>query len=691
MIIDKTHNVATNLTGSVEFGLGKDAAHIFSMLGKFLYKEKERSVMTELCSNALDAHKLVGKESTPIRVQLPTDLQKEFKVRDFGPGLSESHVYEFLTMFGASGKRDSNDFIGGFGIGAKSPAAVTDSWSINSFHGGLETQYLIHINDKGVPTINKLFSKVTVETGLEVIVPTKTINDWRDAALKTFMFYDVKPDIKGGNSLTFNTPKYTLNYKNLFSVKDQYSSGHSVIMNRREYPLISTQVKINDWFQRGVVYNFNTSELSVSLSREDLQYESKTKDKIAERSRLIETELLADWKHEVSQAISIFDYRLKAKEFMVKYWIRPNAAEWLSDKAGDLYADEVSFQSLDSFNISLGICVPVVQQVSTSKTKNIATGRYGISSAHVSLSEDRKTKEVTISFICAKPNSIVFVEKDAVADSIRCRAAYENAKFHKDVNTVLLVDTHIWNKIPNDFYKIKASGIDKPVVVRVAKSKVISELWVRYGNHFERVDESSLNKQKQYVCVKFKNATSASSIDVAHSGFVEEFKQFVDIIYIKDDKSVPTWTMTPEAWVLSEYNLLDAKKDDIVMSFKKNQLASQNRSTYGAVGFITTLIANANIRHKHMTHKTVFGGVCKDIDDVLNSKVDQSVSNMYNKLNKLGKFLSKANIFVLDFSVQSEYIDPLKQAYPLFRLVESKWLDATLSNDLIEYFNFVGV
>ena len=70
---------------SYSFGIKESGlAHIFNVLRNQLYSDKILAVIREYSANALDAHAEVGKQDTPIEVSLPTKLNLNLEVRDFG-------------------------------------------------------------------------------------------------------------------------------------------------------------------------------------------------------------------------------------------------------------------------------------------------------------------------------------------------------------------------------------------------------------------------------------------------------------------------------------------------------------------------------------------------------------------------------------------------------------------------------
>ena len=88
---------------SYAFGIKKEGiSHIFNVLRNQLYSDKILAVIREYSCNAVDAHIDIGKNETPILVTLPSKLSLEFKVRDFGRGLSETEIAQVYAMYGES-------------------------------------------------------------------------------------------------------------------------------------------------------------------------------------------------------------------------------------------------------------------------------------------------------------------------------------------------------------------------------------------------------------------------------------------------------------------------------------------------------------------------------------------------------------------------------------------------------------
>jgi len=129
MLIDiqNTHESA-GLTKVCDFRISTNGIMVKALTSR-LYSNPIASIVRELASNALDAC-----PTQPMEIHIPTQFDSNFWVRDHGPGLSRSQMIEVFTRFGESTKRSDNSQIGGFGLGAKSPFAIVNSYTIRSCH-----------------------------------------------------------------------------------------------------------------------------------------------------------------------------------------------------------------------------------------------------------------------------------------------------------------------------------------------------------------------------------------------------------------------------------------------------------------------------------------------------------------------------------------------------------------------------
>jgi len=159
---------------SKSFGIG-DASAIIDILRNRMYSMPIQTLVQEYICNGRDASIEAGHfGKKPILITAPTKLSCEFRVRDFGVGLSQERVENVFTLYGNSTKRDSNTQIGGYGLGAKSAWAYTDSFTVVSFYNGTKTTYLCHVGKDNVGSMDILNTETTKEqNGVEIIVTVK--------------------------------------------------------------------------------------------------------------------------------------------------------------------------------------------------------------------------------------------------------------------------------------------------------------------------------------------------------------------------------------------------------------------------------------------------------------------------------------------------------------------------------------
>lgn len=94
----------------------KNLEFITTLLSSNLYSDPEQSFIREIVSNAWDSHVEAGTTNIPVIIRFKESSDGgSITIRDYGTGLSPERFKEVYCNIGSSTKRESNDYIGGFG------------------------------------------------------------------------------------------------------------------------------------------------------------------------------------------------------------------------------------------------------------------------------------------------------------------------------------------------------------------------------------------------------------------------------------------------------------------------------------------------------------------------------------------------------------------------------------------------
>ncbi len=274
----------------------RTSAHAFRQLSSGMYKDKVAAPLRELGCNAMDAHIEFGTPDRPFEVKLPNRIDKQFYVRDWGPGLSHDDIMNMYTSYFMSTKQTSNDFTGAFGLGSKSPFSYTDAFVVTSVFGGKKRTYSAHLGDDGTPTIALLTTEDADkdwEHGLMVGFPVKPTDytEFQEKAQQVFKWFRVPPKVEGAGAIV--PIERAVDLPDFMRVKG--GSGHGVLMGNVQYPLSRYNLtglsplgtKLFDF--EGLVLKVGIGDVQVAISREELQYDKPT---IAELLRRCEAAAL---------------------------------------------------------------------------------------------------------------------------------------------------------------------------------------------------------------------------------------------------------------------------------------------------------------------------------------------------------------------------------------------------------------
>lgn len=140
-VLNRKKTVLEKLTSTYDVKLDASASQLIMDVLAKLYDNPVEAAIREYVSNAYDANIEAGS-TEPVHLHVPTEDEPYLEVSDTGSGLDYLGIVSVFANFGTSTKRDSNEFIGGFGIGSKSGLAISDKIHVSSVKNGLATSLL---------------------------------------------------------------------------------------------------------------------------------------------------------------------------------------------------------------------------------------------------------------------------------------------------------------------------------------------------------------------------------------------------------------------------------------------------------------------------------------------------------------------------------------------------------------------
>lgn len=293
---------------TTEFSMQMNAK-AFRVLSDGLYQNKIGSLVREICCNAKDAHTQAGKSDIPFTVHLPDITEPWFSVQDYGVGLSPQQITDIYCQFFQSTKDQSNDQVGAFGLGSKTPFAYDENFTVTSVFDGMEYHYSAYLDDNGMPTISLMQSNETDKcNGLTVKVGVKRddFQAFRQELKEQLKYFNVKPSVTNYSEFTFpKLTKATMTVGGVEILNSHYSGGIVVIQGGVGYPLDYYQLidkvadenknvlnVLNDASAR--IY-FDIGQIEVTASREGIEYKSFTIKNIENK--------IEQFKNEMSQEL----------------------------------------------------------------------------------------------------------------------------------------------------------------------------------------------------------------------------------------------------------------------------------------------------------------------------------------------------------------------------------------------------
>lgn len=304
-------------------GIGGDAKIAYAILTGMV-TDKVAYAVREPGTNAWEANR-----ERPFELTLPTRFSNVMRFRDFGPGLSHRFMMDRYPRIGDSTKDGSDQAVGGWGFGSKSPLAYlmrsdgAGAFDVISRHKGFRRVYSIGINANG-----KLQASLIAEepmddsdrgTGLEVSYPVRPedVDRFRQYADRIFWGFEPAPvvidaprDWKPIGRGTIKARGTAGGYAWRMYENDVPWQGLQVRIGPVLYPVDMSMLNGLTGFIRAgdrLCMDAPIGSLSVSASRETLSYDDRTKTNLSAMFLAYEDAWLKGIQKHIDKAKTYFD------------------------------------------------------------------------------------------------------------------------------------------------------------------------------------------------------------------------------------------------------------------------------------------------------------------------------------------------------------------------------------------------
>lgn len=295
MILEEVRSIEiqSDIEG-VKGGISTDSLpFMFRILSKSYYSRKIDSIVRELTSNCFDSHVEAGI-TEPVIIQRRYDIENNnynIVFKDVGVGMNPERMNKVFNQWFTSTKRGSNDYIGAFGLGSKSPFSYTDNFNIVTVHNNLKYDYE-YVLGSSLPELISNYGYDENQTpigiptdernGTEIIINLLSNNDSKafEEAIKKELCYFDDVYVSGFNYINND---YSIYRKEsfLFRPETYYSSELHIVLGKCCYPIdwkAINRERIDLPF--GVI--FDIGELQVTPNRESLIYDASDDTSIAD-------------------------------------------------------------------------------------------------------------------------------------------------------------------------------------------------------------------------------------------------------------------------------------------------------------------------------------------------------------------------------------------------------------------------
>lgn len=257
-----------------------------------LYPQPRKTICTEFVQNALDSHKRANKSDVPIDIYLPNERFPYYVIRDYGVSMDDDTVKTTFSRALDSTKRDSDDYIGGYGVGRLCFAPYSGLMFFTTFINGYKTvwQFRLKGGKGGITEISK--TKSDEPQGVEVKIPIKSedFTYFNNQIKFTYCFLKTKPNVKNVQGFSYSDNKVLLSKESEYEIYSErfenQSSRPFATIGGLPFP-IDTHAIGGNVPDLPIVLHFKVGEIDHTPSRDSIKYNEKSTNAILNKLNMV--------------------------------------------------------------------------------------------------------------------------------------------------------------------------------------------------------------------------------------------------------------------------------------------------------------------------------------------------------------------------------------------------------------------
>lgn len=298
----------------IDMGFSMDAIPHLTRMFTSLYNNPEEAVYREVLFNAIDATNKIGSEEK-IVVYLPSYDTPILTITDKGVGMTKEKLSESV-QFGGTDKSEDNDLVGGFGLGFKSPLAITPQFTVETIKDGIRTVGTVSNSEDGICRLTILVSEPTAKSsGTSVSIPVKSYDTFIEV-IRRYTRYVPENMIEYRNKFyPFREENHYTSYEKILP-NLYFERGNSITVVMGGVPYIISQEEIKNHLPelRGVLIRGTTVEVPIgsivlSPSREGVQFTNKTKQSMLKMIKEVYDEAEEELYKSIEESDTLFEAR----------------------------------------------------------------------------------------------------------------------------------------------------------------------------------------------------------------------------------------------------------------------------------------------------------------------------------------------------------------------------------------------